>query len=348
MSSLWKISEIRQLKTNQLKIKNKRPSPKHDNPYFSSLAQDLKLFLFLFLYHLIFSVKIFCTSIKGTSLFIFRHKKISAGMTVEAAIVLPLFLFFFLNLSCAIEMIRLHGNLELALWETGSRISVYGHILSDQLRKGDSYSKQKNSAILQEAGDIALSYAYVKREIIEYAGQEYLDQSPLLYGADGLQFVESEIFTSGDEFEIVMTYAVAPWIRMEGIRSFRMANRYYGHIWNGYEIPGADSGQDKSWEVVYVTENGVVYHEDRNCTHLKLTIRESNVLQVKHERNENGEKYTLCEKCGKGVAPGSVFISKEGDRYHYDRDCPGLKRTVYSIAKEEAGNYRPCSRCSGQ
>ena len=50
-------------------------------------------------------------------------------MTVEASIVLPLILFFFMNLASSIEMIRLHGNLQLALWETGNELIVYGYAL---------------------------------------------------------------------------------------------------------------------------------------------------------------------------------------------------------------------------
>ncbi len=56
-----------------------------------------------------------CRFMEGTSLSAFFSRKVSAGMTVEAAIVLPLFLFFFLNMGCVIEMIRLHGNMQLAL-----------------------------------------------------------------------------------------------------------------------------------------------------------------------------------------------------------------------------------------
>ena len=287
----------------------------------------------------------FKSSMERTSPFTF-FSKISASMTVEAAIVLPLFLFFFINLSCALEMIRLHGNLELALWETGNRMSVYGHILSNQTDERADSVDQDESRILREAEDLAFSYIYVKDQVIRYTGEDYLNQSPLLYGTAGLQFAESDIFTSEDHFEIIMTYVVSPWIKMEGIRSFRMANRYYGHVWNGYKIPGTDTGRDSFRQLVYVTENGKVYHENRNCTHLKLTIKEVNKLQAAYERNENGGRYTLCEKCGKGSVPENVYICAEGDKYHYSRECPGLKRTVYSISKDEAGKYRPCSRCS--
>lgn len=278
-------------------------------------------------------------SIEGTPLFIFPQKKVSAGMTVEAAMVLPLFLFFFLNLSCALEMIRLRGNLELALQETGNQFSVYGAVLL-----AEASPEQKaggKSGILAEIGDLALSGLYAKRAVVKYAGEDYLKQSPLTKGADGLQFMESEIFTSGDCFELIMTYEVSTWAQVPGIKPFRMWNRYYGHFWNGYGIP------DDAGVTVYVAENGSVYHKKRECTYLVLTIREVAGWRVEYERSENGNKYYRCEKCGEGDMPATVFVGIEGERFHYSRDCSGLKRTVFSIFLKEAGAYRPCSRCSG-
>lgn len=321
MSSLWKEIEFVKL------LKNKaRPSPK-PKKFFLKNAHNKPGNL---------PGKNSCNnkinySIERTSVPAFFKKNVRAGMTVEAAIVIPLFLFFFLNLSCAVEMIRLHSNLEAALCNTGNKISVYGSALTD----GEN-----------EAEDIFFSYTYVKNAVIKYEGKDYLDSSPLLYGSDGLQFIESDIFTSDDTFELTMTYAVGPWIQYVGIRPFRMANKYYGHIWNGYDL-GNSVEEEENIQTVYIAENASVFHENRNCTHLKLAIREVSPLQIGSERNLYGNKYTLCEKCGKGVMPNKLYVGKEGDKYHYREDCPGLKRTVYSMTKTEAQQkFRPCSRCS--
>ena len=39
-------------------------------------------------------------------------------------------------------------------------------------------------------------------------------------------------------------------------------------MWNGYEIPEAEDE-----EYIYVTENGRVYHTNRECTHIRLSVR---------------------------------------------------------------------------
>ena len=255
------------------------------------------------------------------------QRELDAGMTVEAAVVLPLFLFFLLNLSCAIELIRLHGNLQLALWETGSRLAVYGHALED------------NSVAS------LFSYFYVRQQMVEYVGEDYLDSSPLAGGAKGLVPWESEIFSSGDEIDIIVTYQVSPWSSLAGFASFRMANRYFAHIWNGYDISDTERELELLADVVYMTETGEVYHENRNCTHLVLSIQETTRTEAERRKNQWGKGYTPCEKCEPEEEDQILYITDEGERYHSDRNCSGLKRTVFAVLRSQVSGYRVCSRC---
>ncbi len=161
--------------------------------------------------------------------------------------------------------------------------------------------------------------------------------SPLDGGSDGLQFLESDI--EGDIYTINMTYRIAGISQLSGFKKFRMANRYYGHMWNGYEIPEAEDE-----EYIYVTENGRVYHTNRECTHIRLSVRVVEATEALRE-------YRPCEKCTDKIPHPTggllFFVSENGECYHSRRDCPGLKRTVQKIPKEEAFKYEVCSRCRG-
>jgi len=266
-------------------------------------------------------------NIEGIWLFASRFAE--GSMTIEAAVVLPLFLMFFLALGSAMEMMRLHENLQFALTDIGNRMSVYGSFLT----------MPDETGLGTEIGDIALTYTYVKKEIEDYLGKEYLEASPLVNGVDGLCFGESEIWDGGEHFEILVTYQVAPFGEMAGVKGFRMSNRYYGHFWNGYEIPV---------DVVYVTENGTVYHTDAMCTHLFLSVRQVSLQEAYRSRNQKGEKYSLCEYCETSDAKNTVYITETGNRFHYKKECTGLKRTVYEVSKDEAQGYGACSRCTGK
>ena len=260
--------------------------------------------------------------------------KAKAGMTVEASLLLPLFLFAMLTLSESMELIRLHSNLQTALWNTGRKLSLYGCFLSDG----------EEGEVSKEAKDLSVSYLYVKNDICSFLGEDYLENSPLAYGVSGLQFAESEIFTENGCMELNLTYKVLPGNTFFPVSSFRMANRYYSHLWTGYDL---EKGSGEIISYVYVTEYGEVYHKDRNCTHISLAIKQAPSMRIDMERNMYGCRYTECEKCKKGGESGILYITDEGDRYHYDRECPGLKRTVFVIPESEASIYRPCSRCVG-
>lgn len=308
------------------------PSPtEQDISIDPGLAQDLE--------------KTVPLSVEKTLPCAFLTRKLRAGMTVEAAIALPVFLLFLLNLGSAIEMIRLHGNLQTALWETGNQLAVYGYALGNEesLRS----MEQGEDPWWKELAGIAFSYLYIKNQMVDYLGEEYLESSPLSHGTDGLQFWESEIVQSNGEMEITLTYGVSPWCSITGFFPFRMANRYHAHIWNGYDIVGDSGGNEEDLVTVYVTETGSVYHRDRSCTHLCLSIREIAAGTQGNYRNENGGKYSECEKCRGEPATGTFYITREGDCFHYSRECSGLKRTVFSILLKDAGDYRPCSRCGG-
>lgn len=334
MFSLWKI------KQEQKNIaKNKKPSPKCKRK-----IPDKFFLLFKF-----FFLKFF---IEKTSLLIFRReqiKKVSAGMTVEAAIVLPLFLFFFVNLGSAMEMIRLHQSLQMGLWDVGNQLCVYSYAVS---KDGES----AETGVLEAAGDIALTYTYVKNQIVNYCGENYLNASPLSRGTDGLQFWESQVVshkpdTASGVVDIILTYQVSPWLDIPYVKPFRMSNRYYGKMWTGFELNEGGSGVYDQ-DMVYVTENREVYHESLECTHLKLSICTIGEQELSSARNLYGRRYTLCSKCGrKGLEEGGeIFVCREGDYYHYKRNCPGLTRIISAITRQQATEekLRPCSRCAGK
>lgn len=290
-------------------------------------------------------------SIERASLPVFLKAKLTAGMTVEAAAILPLFLCFFVNLGCAMEMIRLHGNIQLALWNVGNKLCVYGCVKDDLIQKEEELSEDENEW-WESLADIALTGTYVKDQVIEYAGETYLDSSPISGGAQGLQLWESEIFqndktvVSNDIADIVITYQVSPWIHIPFVKPFRMLNRYYGRLWTGYDVTADGSDGTGGQDVVYITENASVYHESLDCTHLSLSIREVSPEEAKKSHNEEGRVYRECDKCRKKIFGGTVFIGREGDCYHYDRGCPGLRRIIYTIPRSQASAYNPCSRCA--
>lgn len=279
------------------------------------------------------------SSIEGISVLSFpqgsRLQSYHGSMTVEAAIVLPLFLFFFLNLLWIIEIYSLHSTLLAALRETGRELSVYAYAYDSIVQEEEDTGLE---ALIENA---AFSYLYVKGRVESQAGVEYLEGSPLTYGRDGLLYVESSILQKGDIIDLVVTYQVSPLTALAGFRPARFYSRYYGRAWTGYDV----AGEQEKGEMVYVAENAEVYHVSRDCTHIRLSIAECNAEEVAGLRNDFGSRYGPCRLCVTD-GQGRLYITANGDCYHQNLTCSGLKRTIAEMPRSEAEKYyRRCLRC---
>ena len=131
----------------------------------------------------------------------------------------------------------------------------------------------------------------------------------------------------------------------------RMFNTVKVHAWTGKEYAneeGQAGSEEKDKEpMVYVTENGSVYHKDIGCSYLDLSISHVSTNAADGLRNHYGEKYSPCETCGKGQEQGGmVYITETGNRYHTLESCSGLKRTVRMEKQSHvSGKMHACSRC---
>ncbi len=130
---------------------------------------------------------------------------------------------------------------------------------------------------------------------------------------------------------------------------FLKLKRYQQMVASDYKgvsmVSEEDDGDDS---IVFVAENGKVYHLDRECTYLRPRIQTVMFWQIKTQRNQSGGIYYPCESCCRSELldqNSSVYITSYGDRYHIRSTCSRLKRTVRAIHRSEAGNLPACSKC---
>lgn len=258
---------------------------------------------------------------------------LKASMTVEAACALPLFIFFVLNLFAVIEMLRFHGNMAYALRTAGNQLALYGYAY-------DKVTGDTIDILGTMAGKTAFSYLYVKEEIEKILGKEYLENAPVQDQKAGLVFAQAK-FMEEDEISLVITYRMEMPFSITDSLSVRMYNCFYARAWTGYEV-----AKENTKAYAYVAQNGTVYHLDRQCSHLRLSVRQTEKKQIDSLRNENGSRYLPCERCRQEDS-GRLYITDDGSRYHGSLECPGLKRTVYTVEWDRAQKYKPCSRCGG-
>lgn len=274
-------------------------------------------------------------------------REIPAGMTVEAALAVPLFLFFFFNVIFLLDVIRLQSNVTAALQQTGDRICEYAWY-----REYAAGGAAEGLELPQPVGGI-LSAAYAAGEIRNHLGSDYMNSTCLRGGSGGISCLQSRILAGDDIVEIHADYRTKPFVPVLNGPDFTIRTTYYGHAWTGYDIGsgtgtgegGGESAQEE--EHVIVAENGVVYHLDPDCVYLKPDVRQADAAELDHLRANDGSIYHPCEYCHPS-REGKVFITPDGNRYHSSADCSRIRRTTHEETAREAGEHlRPCPKCGG-
>ncbi len=265
-----------------------------------------------------------------------RHLK--ASMTVEAAMVLPIFLIIVINLLSLVDMLGLYAAMEASLHQTGREMAINMHAYD--LLKDKTNISDENGDILE----LGFREGYARAAFLTHYSKENAYEALLTDGKAGITFYRSDIMNADDIIDLAITYRVTPYLNLFGIGNSVFLNRCRIRAWTGYDVTSAVEQDSVCW--VYITENNSVYHTSAECTHLDLTIKIINDDELLDARNADGSKYKPCAFCAENnKAEGFIYISEEGDHYHYDRGCSGLKRTVTCINLAEIGNLPCCQRC---
>lgn len=258
------------------------------------------------------------------------------SMTVETAFVLPIFVFVMLAILQFASLQLASSALLSAMQETAKQMAEYAYVQDIGIGTGGSL-----------AGDIVaggISAAYAKGKIEELAGNAARGGS--------LSLLQSSFLTD-EMIDIVGTYQRNSTLSILPVKKVKARVRTRVRAWTGREgrpIKKDDTGTEETQDdepTVFVTQTGSVYHTDPNCTHIRLSVSTVSKSSISTRRNRHGAKYHPCEKCGE-AAGGTVYITKEGNRYHSSLECSGLKRTVREYKLSEVEGMRVCSRCGGK
>ena len=277
-----------------------------------------------------------------------------ASLTVEAALVLPLFLFFIMNVIFLLDVVRLQSSVTAALQQTGDKICEYAwyreYAAPGTGAEGmDGGSGDTGLSVPRAAGDI-LSLAFVSGEMRSHLGTAYMNSTCLRGGSGGISYLQSRILSGNDIVEIHADYRTRPFIPILCGPDLSIRTTYYGHAWTGYTIGSGGGSSEGEADLqgdrkVIVASRGVVYHTDPDCVYLRPRIREVDASALDHIRADDGCIYHPCEYCHPSHS-GKVYVTPDGDRYHSSPQCSRLQRTTHEeTAQEAAGHLRPCPKC---
>lgn len=281
------------------------------------ILSERKLFCIHFLYnqpHLTAKRASFCISAYPKK----RNLKKEGSITIETAMVLP---FFFLGIVCLLYMMEVM-------------------VLRTNIRSGMQYAAKQ---VAEEAYLKPIVTSSELEEKIKYAiGCERLDRSIILGGSSGISCSGSRMSAVTGVLEIHVQYKVKIPVPAISTAVVPMEESLRAKGWTGYTKTGWGN---ESEEMVYITENGMVYHRSPSCNYLELSIQTVSFEELDMLRNKDQGIYHACEKCAAGKVNNNVYVTDYGDRYHNSLSCSGLKRTIYMVPVSEAIGKGVCKKC---
>lgn len=271
------------------------------------------------------ALKIFCMGDAKTLFF----APLRASLTVEAALVLPMFLFCMIAALQYCKAMETAVQFGTALSETGKTMAAAAYV--------STYTGETGTGT--ELAASALSLIYAQKNVT--------GQMAETSAVKNVNLALSSLMQEDEMIDLVLTYQIRTPFGVVSLPGTFFIQRASVRAWvgrTGEETSGEDGEEESDDEMVYVTATGTVYHTDSECTYLKLSIRTVDADALESLRNNSGEIYHACELCGSSSG-STVYITSEGNRYHSSLSCSGLKRTVTQVKLSEVGDLHVCSKC---
>lgn len=257
-----------------------------------------------------------------------------ASMTVEAAVVIPIFIFCMANILWSFQMLEAQSQIETMIHQIGNEVAFYGYAqkyIPDQLSNGIT------GALLTEG--------VIRQKLVCKINESKGVSKSIKGHADGISLLGSTIMGENDVIDLKVNWGIAPFANNQNMNVFSLGCRYYGKAFTGYDVSLYTSNSNDEDPIVYITKDGSVYHRNRNCSYLNPEIEGIPKVAVDACRNKDGAKYHPCESCKPSSISSVVYVTGYGTRYHSSATCSGLKRTIYTVPLSEVGGRGPCSKC---
>lgn len=275
---------------------------------------------------------------EGPSRIIAKREKMKNGLrkasvTIECSLVLPLFLFFSIEVFSVFDMLSAYVRMQSVLGEVAIEAAT---VLSLTDEEPD------------EAMSLVISETLIREEITRKAGLKWLAKSPIIGGAAGLHLFRCDLATDQKSVKLVLTYRVKPWISIGNVGKMTLVNSCKVNVWKGFEKQEDEKAPE---EFVYVTQTGEAYHLYSDCSYLIADSKAVSGADLAMKRNRNGEKYYACDLCCKGLTPDDgqeYYITPWGSRFHANPVCRALIKNVKAIPQEEIGLRHLCSKCAAR
>lgn len=254
----------------------------------------------------------------------------NGSLTLEASLVMPLFILAIISLMFFIQAIQIQVRIQRAL--------------CNQTIKTAGYAYYVNETGIPDIPENFLEAEFVKVGVINELGEGFFDNAYIVNGKNGFTLNISNITDKGI-IDVALQYYMKVPFDVFGIGRIPFVARARCRTWTGDET----SKEKWNTQMVYVTAKGTVYHIHRECTYIKSDISSCEYTEIGNKRNSSGGIYYPCNQCcdTKITNSSKAYYTKYGTRYHLQYYCHNLQNNVFAIDINEAEKkYRSCAKCS--
>jgi len=292
-----------------------------------------------------------------------RKQCLPASLSVEAAVVLPLFIAAMCLLMYPMRIMNAQIEMQLCMEQAGELVSVAEGVKTSVATSWKEDDTKETATKETINASTAINTAFHTVETIGsgaaiFAGMDWdVFEIPVI--------TELKVPDEEDPYTVIHVTCLADyplaglvgkqlstvklvsrrraWVGREG-----GAGRAYGdQISPGGS--GAEEDQD-SQKIVYVARNSVNsgrYHTKATCHYISNTMTSVNASAVSELRSSDGGKYHACPSCRPGTY-GTVYIFKSGDAYHASKYCKAIQSFAVEVTLKEAKErgLTQCTYCS--
>lgn len=254
-------------------------------------------------------------------------RKLSGSMTVEAALVLPLFLFFALALLAPVQWLDTQRKVQLTTEYFCEKLSQYAYVSEVW---GDSAEEDILGFDIEEFSGAA-SGLLLRGKAEKFTDHVRIKTADVPDQEDDicfeLEFVKEIPYFSSIIQKVTVCAAAKRrcWIGLDG----------------KLKVGQEETDGDIDDPIVYVGAGMGRYHLKRDCHYISNEYESAVVSEVK----KNG--ITPCSVCAKACKEGDiVYITPNGKHYHKLKSCRAMTAYVRAVPLSEVEHLGACSYCS--
>lgn len=266
-----------------------------------------------------------------------------ASYTIEAAVILPLFITLMIFGMYIFRMLQVQSGVQQSIDAASRRMAVtLGNMSNEGESDKDVDTASQDSTVIGELSEAGLLIATISLAGVEIAEHnvpiEYIDG-----GVGGFDFLESSV--EGNYIDLRVSYDMTFPIGLLGDYTYEITQRARCRKWVGYDK--AENTTDARY--VYITDKGEAYHMNYMCTYLNPSVHRVSKEELKSARNKSGGIYYQCHRCKSQKQEGFFYITDYGTAWHKDINCTEIKHNIRKVLYEEVKDtMRPCSKCTGE